>query len=52
MMIAMIVNQLTSFSKLTMAMHTFKLHTLFYVEGITHVPVKFNSFYFLLIGRS
>jgi len=29
MMITMIVNQLTSFSKLTTAMHTFKLHTFF-----------------------
>jgi len=27
MMITMIVNKLTSFSKLTIAMHTFKLHT-------------------------
>ena len=42
MMITMIVNQLTSFSKLTTAMHTFKLHTFFYVEGITHAPAKFS----------
>jgi len=28
-MITMIVNKLTSFSKLTSAMHTFKLHTFF-----------------------
>jgi len=35
MMITMIVNKLTSFSKLTMAIHTFKLHT-----------AKFNSIIF------
>jgi len=39
----MIVNKLTYFSKLTMAMHTFKLHTYFCVEGMTHAPAKFNS---------
>jgi len=29
-----------------MAMHTFNLHTLFCVEGITHAPAKCNSISF------
>jgi len=29
-------------------MHTFKLHTFIYVEGITHAPANFNFNYFLI----
>ena len=47
MMITMIVNQLTSFSETDDGDAYFQITHVFYVEGVTHAPTKFNSFFFI-----